>query len=100
MRRFAPLEFWSLKIYNFGGCEGRVPSSGSCDGINYMKKMDTKQLELQCDGEQQTDGSGAEHDPNVELMRRIDKVISDTTTNVRPYLNRMVKPQSMTVRQA
>jgi hypothetical protein len=56
-----------------------------------MKNSDIKQLELECDGEQPSDVSGSDRNRNAELMRRIDKVISDTTTNVRPYLNQMVK---------
>lgn len=56
-----------------------------------MKKMDVKQLELECDGERPADISETSRSSEEELMRRIDKVISDTTTNVRPYLNRMVK---------
>ena len=56
-----------------------------------MKKMDVKQLELECDDERSADTSGTSRSSDEELMRRIDKIISDTTTNVRPYLNRMVK---------
>jgi hypothetical protein len=52
-----------------------------------MKKMDVKQLELDCDD----DAARRPRSPDEELMQRIDKVISDTTNNVRPYLNRMVK---------
>lgn len=51
-----------------------------------MKNSDARQLELECglaeDSHRPTDD---------ELMRRIDKIITDTTRNVRPYLNRMVK---------
>ena len=56
-----------------------------------MKKADTRQLELGCDEESDVSGEGLVHDPEAELMRRIDKVISDTTKSMRPYLNRMVK---------
>ena len=56
-----------------------------------MRRADTRQLELGCDEEHDVDGEGFVHDPEAEVMRRIDKVISDTTKNVRPYLNRMVK---------
>ncbi len=51
-----------------------------------MKNSDVRQLELGC-GVQQ-DSAKAMDD---ELMRRVDKIISDTTRSVRPYLNRMVK---------
>ena len=51
-----------------------------------MKNEDTRQLELGCDTEQDTHRTNDD-----ELMRRVDKVIDDTTRNVRPYLNRMVK---------
>jgi hypothetical protein len=51
-----------------------------------MKDSDARQLELECGLPQDS------HRPNDdELMRRIDKIITDTTRNVRPYLNRMVK---------
>ncbi len=56
-----------------------------------MKKADIRQLELGCDEEHDVDDPGFARGPEAELMRRIDKVISDTTKNVRPYLNRMVK---------
>ncbi len=56
-----------------------------------MKKAVTRQLELECDAERDVDGAGFVHDPEAELTRRIDKVISDTTKSIRPYLNRMVK---------
>ena len=56
-----------------------------------MKKMDVNQLELECDGERPVDTSGTSRSPDEELMLRIDRVISDTTKNVRPYLNLMVK---------
>jgi hypothetical protein len=42
---------------------------------------------LDCDD----DAARRPRSPDEELMQRIDKVISDTTNNVRPYLNRMVK---------
>ena len=56
-----------------------------------MKRADTRQLELGCDEEQDVDTPSFVRDPEAELMRRIDKVISETTKSVRPYLNRMVK---------
>lgn len=53
-----------------------------------MKPRDARQLELECAAEgRELDG----RPDSEELMRRIDKVISDTVTNVRPHLNRMVK---------
>jgi hypothetical protein len=51
-----------------------------------MKNPDTRQLELGC-GE----APDANRTNDDELMRRVDKIIDDTTRNVRPYLNRMVK---------
>ena len=51
-----------------------------------MKNIDVRQLELGCNLEQDS-----KQPTDDELMRRIDKVISDTTRSVRPYLNRMVK---------
>jgi hypothetical protein len=56
-----------------------------------MRKADTKQLELECGEERDVDGAGFVHDSEAELMRRIEKVISETTKSIRPYLNRMVK---------
>ncbi|RJP26016.1 MAG: hypothetical protein C4520_01390 [Candidatus Abyssobacteria bacterium SURF_5] len=51
-----------------------------------MKNSDVRQLEL--GGGLQQEYTRANDD---ELMRRVDKIINDTTRNVRPYLNRMVK---------
>jgi hypothetical protein len=56
-----------------------------------MKKTATRQLELECAEEHDVDGKRSVYDPDAELIRRIDKVISDTTKSIRPYLNRMVK---------
>lgn len=53
-----------------------------------MKESDTRQLELGCGVEE---GSLPIHPSDEELMRRIDKLIDETISNVRPYLNRMVK---------
>ena len=57
-----------------------------------MKDSDTRQLELECGVV-----DNAHHPTDDELMRRIDKIINDTTRNVRPYLNRMVKDVERTL---
>lgn len=51
-----------------------------------MKNNDIRQLELGCGPQDDSNRS-----TDDELMHRIDKIIGDTTRNVRPYLNRMVK---------
>jgi len=51
-----------------------------------MKNPDVRQLELGCSLQQQSEKA-----TDDELMRRVDKIINDTTRSVRPYLNRMVK---------
>lgn len=56
-----------------------------------MKPPDTRQLELECDSPDEPGRPDTTRPTDDELMRRIDKVISDTIGNVRPYLNRMVK---------
>jgi hypothetical protein len=56
-----------------------------------MKAPDTRQLELECGSPDRLGRPDATRPTDDELMRRIDKVISDTIGNVRPYLNRMVK---------
>jgi hypothetical protein len=56
-----------------------------------MKKLDVRQLELGCDEEHALDVISVPRRSDQELMRRIDKVISETTRSVRPALNRMVK---------
>ena len=56
-----------------------------------MKQPDTRQLELGCGAENAFDSTDKAEDLDAELLRRVDKIISDTTKNVRPYLNRMVK---------
>jgi hypothetical protein len=56
-----------------------------------MKKPDIRQLELTCGAEDGAAPTAGGKNPDSELMRRIDKVIGDTTTSIRPHLNRMVK---------
>ncbi len=56
-----------------------------------MKEPDTRQLELKGDTEDTWGEINAAQRSDDELMRRIDKIISDTVGNIRPYLNRMVK---------
>ncbi len=56
-----------------------------------MKAPDTRQLELECGSPDRPGRAELTRPSDDELMRRIDKVISDTIGNVRPYLNRMVK---------
>ena len=55
------------------------------------KNPNTHQLEFGADADNVTDSAPSAENPDDALMRRIDKVIDDTITNVRPYLNRMVK---------
>ncbi|GAB4344613.1 MAG: hypothetical protein Kow0099_24180 [Candidatus Abyssubacteria bacterium] len=56
-----------------------------------MKPSTTRQLELECASEDAVAPADSERAAEDELMRRVDKIIGDTITNVRPYLNRMVK---------
>jgi hypothetical protein len=56
-----------------------------------MKTPDTRQLELECALEDPFESNDSGRSAEDELMRRVDKIIGDTITNVRPYLNRMVK---------
>ena len=56
-----------------------------------MKEADKRQLELGCDAEDGAKAAAFAENPDAELMRRIDRIIEDTTTNIRPHLNRMVK---------
>jgi hypothetical protein len=55
-----------------------------------MKELDRRQLEFACDLDELSRKIAA-CGSDDELLRRIDKIIKDTTGNVRPYLNRMVK---------
>ena len=56
-----------------------------------MKEPDQNQLELCCEAENSSDMMASGRDSEEELLRRIDKIIEDTTKNLRPYLNRMVR---------
>ncbi|UCD57669.1 MAG: hypothetical protein JSV16_00755 [Candidatus Hydrogenedentota bacterium] len=56
-----------------------------------MKAPDTRQLELECGAQETLRGTSPAQPTDDELMRRIDKVITDTIGSIRPYLNRMVK---------
>ncbi len=59
--------------------------------MGVMKKLESQQLELGCDDCQAPDVEDHARNSDEEIMRRIDRVISDTTRNVRPYLNLMIK---------
>jgi len=56
-----------------------------------MKKFDIEQLELECEGERVSSALKEAQSSEDELMDSIDRVISDTTKTLRPYLNRMVR---------
>lgn len=56
-----------------------------------MKRPSTRQLELECGDDRADDGLDVARDPDAEVMHQIDRVISDTTTNIRPTLNRMLR---------
>ena len=56
-----------------------------------MKKFDIEQLELECEGERVSGALKEAQSSDDELMDSIDRVISDTTKTLRPYLNRMVR---------
>lgn len=56
-----------------------------------MKRPDTHQLELECGGDRADGGLDSARGPDAEVMHRIDRVIADTTSNIRPTLNRMLR---------